>query len=182
MTIREFWSRTYSLPRAAIVCAGIAAVLNVLSYFQLTMRWAGGGLGVVHIAVMALGFALFVRTGYERFRSVFRREEPVDLDPLPKPLIWLTVASLAYLLVLVITIAAVHGEGFAEVRDGREVWVVGNSVVRTLPAGSVDEHQARSLRIFSASWLCFGLGIALLSHRVEERIRGFRAAARRSSG
>jgi hypothetical protein len=181
VTIREFWSRAYTLPRAAIVCAAIAALLNALSYFGFTMNWAGG-LGAIHVAIMLLGLAALVRAGYERMRSAFRRKVRPDPDPLPKGLIWLTVASLAYLVALIIMLAAVYGEGFAEVRDGREVWVVGNSVVRTLPPGSVAEHNARSLRIFSASWLFFGLLMALLSHRVEERIHGVRAPAPQSSG
>jgi hypothetical protein len=174
LTIREFWMRTHTLPRAALACAAISAALNVSSYAGLRMNWAGGVLSVVHLAVMALGLALFVRSGYERTLSVLRRRAHVDGDPVPRGLIWLTVASLAYLVALLIGIAVVYGEGFAEVRDGREVWVVGSSVVRTLPAGSVDAHHARSLRIFSASWVFFGLLVALLAHRVEDRIRALR--------
>jgi hypothetical protein len=174
LTIREFWRRTYTLPRAALACATISAALNVSSYAGLGIDWAGGALSVVHLAVMALGLALFVRSGYERTLSVLRRRAQVDVDPMPRRLIWSTVASFGYLVALLIGIAVVYGEGFAEVRDGREVWVVGSSVVRTLPEGSVDAHHARSLRIFSASWIFFGLFIALMAHRVEDRIRALR--------
>ena len=138
------------------------------------MDWAGSILAGVHVAVMALGVALFVRSGYERTLTVLRPRASIDVDPLPRRLIWLTAASCAYFVALLVGMAVVYGEGFAEVRDGREVWVVGNSVVRTLPAGFVEAHQARSLRIFSASWLFFGLFIALLAHRVEDRIRAIR--------
>ena len=94
---------------------------------------------------------------------------------------WGTVASLGYMLALFLGLFAVYGEGNAEVRDGREVWVVADSVVRALAPGAGRTFDARTLRLFSAAWLFFGLLIALTGHRVEERIREYRAAARQAA-
>jgi hypothetical protein len=50
--------------------------------------------------------------------------------------------------------------------------------LRRLGANTFD---ARTLRVFSAAWLFFGLLIALVGHRVGERMREYRAAAHQAA-
>jgi hypothetical protein len=133
---------------------------------------------VVHLAIMASGFALFWRTGLHHSLAWRARGVQPDTIALPRRLIWGTVASAGYLAVVVLVFIAVYGEGNAEVRDGREVWVNGHSVVRTLAPGSVAAFNAAMLRVFSAAWMFFGLLIAGTGDRIEQRIRAYRAAAR----
>jgi len=142
------------------------------------MSWASGVFGVVHLVIMALGFLLFARIALHHRLSWRASGWRPETTPLPRWLMWGTVASFAYTLALFLGLLAVYGEGSAEVRDGREVWVAADSVVRALPPGSVATFDARTLRAFSAAWLFFGLLIALTGHRVEERIREYQAAAR----
>ena len=181
MTIREFWHSTFAGPRTALVCAAIASVLNLGSYAGLGMSWAGGVFGIVHLAIMALGLLLFDRLAVHHRLSWNADGWRPESTPLPRRLIWAAVASLGYLLALFLGLFAIYGEGTAEVRNGREVWVAGDSVVRALAAGSVARFDARMLRAFSGAWLFFGLLIALTGHRVEERIREYRAAVRQTA-
>ena len=181
MTIRDFWRSTFIAPRVAIVCAATAGVLNVSSYAGLGVSWAGGLFALVHLAIMALGFFLFARIAVHHRLSWRASGWRPDTSPLPRQLIWGAVASLGYMLALFVGLSALYGDGSAEVRNGREVWVAGDSVVRALAPGSVATFEARTLRVFSAAWLFFGLLIALTGHRVEERIRDYRAAARQAA-
>lgn len=175
MTIPEFWRSTFTSSRAALVCAAVAVVLNVASYLGLTMSWAGGALAVPHLVIMVLGFVLFARIAVHHSLALRTAGERPRTTPLPPWLVWGTVAALAYLLLVAVIFIAVYGEGGAEVRNGQEVWMNGETVVRALPPGSVATFDARMLRAFSAAWLFFSLLIALTSHRVEERIRAYRA-------
>jgi hypothetical protein len=181
VTIREFWHSTFTAPRVAIVCAAIASALNLGSYTGLGMTWANGVFGVVHLAIMALGFLLFARLALHHRLSWRAGGWRPEVTPLPRRLVWGTVASFAYMLALFLGLFAVYGEGNAEIRNGREVWVVADSVVRALAPGSVATFDARMLRAFSAVWLFFGLLIALTGHRVEERIREYRSTARQAA-
>jgi hypothetical protein len=145
------------------------------------MSSAGGLFALVHLAIMTLGFLLFARIAVHHRLSRRAGGWRPDSTPLPRQLLWGAVASLGYMLALFLGLFAVYGEGSAEVRDGREVWVIGDSVVRALAPGSVATFDARTLRVFSAAWLFFGLLIALTGHRVEERIREYRAASRQAA-
>ena len=180
MTIVEFWRRTYKLPRAALLCAAIAIVLNIGSYIGLTIRSAGGSPMAVHALILVLAVVFMGRAALESVLTLRKPGLEVDGVPIPRSLVWLAVGALVYTIATVAHIAVVYGEGSAELRDGREVWVVGNAVVRTLPPGTVQAHAAASLRIFSAAWLFFALLIALRGHHVEQRIRAARGAGRRS--
>lgn len=181
MTIQDFWRSTFTAPRAALVCTAIAGVLNLGTYAGLRMSWAGGAFALVHLAIIALGFFLCARITVHHRLSWRAGGWRPDTTPLPRRLIWGVVASLGYMLALLLGLFAVYGEGNAEVRNGREVWVAGDSVVRALAPGSVAMFEARTLRVFSAAWLFFGLLIALTGHRVEEKIREYRAAARQAT-
>ena len=176
VTVREFWDSTFAAPRAALACAAIAATLNVGSYAGLGMSFAGGAFAIVHLVIMALGFALFVRISQHHMLAIRAVGVRPETTVRPARLVWATVAALAYVLFL--GLFAAYGEGNAEFRGDREVWVVRDSVVRVLNPGSVAVFDARSLRLFSAAWLFFGLMIALTWHRIEEKIRGYRAALR----
>ena len=165
-----------------MVCVAAAALLNLSSYAGLRMSWAGGVLGLVHLALMALGFVLFARIAVHHrlsWRAGGWRLQ--STTPLPPLLVWAAIASLVYMVALFFGFVGVYGEGSAELRNGREVWVAGDSVVRALPPGSVATFDARMLRVFSAAWLFFGLLTALISHRVEERIHEYRAAERQAA-
>ena len=179
VTVREFWDSTFAAPRAALACAAIAATLNVASYAGLGMSFAGGAFAIVHLVIVALGFALFVRIAQHHVLAIRAADVRPETTARPARLVWATVAALAYVLVLSIGLFAASGEGNAEFRGGREVWVVRDSVVRVLKPGSVAVFDARSLRLFSAAWLFFALMIALTWHRIEEKIRGYRAALHR---
>jgi hypothetical protein len=181
MTIRDFWRSASPAPRAAMVCATAAAVLNVSSYAGVGMRWAGGSFALLHLAIMALGFFLFARIAVHHRLAWRAGGWRPPATPLPRQLVWAAVASLGYMLVLFFGRLAAYGEGNPEVRDGREVWVAGDSVVRALAPGAVARFDAVALRGFSAAWLFFGLLIALIGHRFEERIRAYRAAAGRAA-
>ena len=165
----------------ALVCAALAAALNLGSYAGLGMSFAGGVFAVVHLAIMALGFLLFALIGMHHRLSWRAGGWQPDTTPLPARLIWGAVVSFGYMLVLFLGVLSAYGAGAAEIRNGREVWVVGDSVVRALAPGGVATYNARSLRAFSAAWLFFGLLIALAGHRVGERIREYRAAERQAA-
>jgi len=145
------------------------------------MNGLGGPLVMLHLATMALMAILFVRTAVHHRLGFRARGVRPARPPLPPALIWLACGALAYFLLVFLLPFATHGEGWAELRDGREVWVTRDSVVRALPAGSVAAFDSALLRAFSAGWLFFGLLVALASHIVEARILAYRAALRRAS-
>ena len=165
----------------ALMCAAVAAALNLGSYAGLGISFGGGVFTIVHLAIMALGLILFALIGVHHRLSWRAGGWQPDTTPLPARLIWGTVVSFSYMLVLLLGVSSMYGAGAAEIRNGREVWVVGDSVVRALAPGGVATYDARSLRVFSAAWLFFGLLIALAGHRVGERIREYRAAERQAA-
>ena len=161
MTIREFWRRTYTLPRIALACAGLAALLNIGSYLGLSLRAIGGSVMALHGAVLILGLVLVGRTAQERVLAVWRRGSPVETDPLPRRLIWAAGGAAVYMVALIVGVAVIYGEGHAEVRDGREVWIVGNSVARSLPPGTVEAFSAvRAPRRATDPWRSSGRSIS----------------------
>jgi hypothetical protein len=171
----DFWRATFTIPRVALVCAVVAGALNVGSYVGLPMS---GPLAVVHLAIMACGVALFCRIGLHHALAWHAKGVRPSTRALPWRLIWSTVAAAGYLAVVALAFVAAYGEGSAEVRGGREVWVNGGEVVRTLVPGSVAAFNVWMLRVFSAAWLFFGLLIAVAGDHIEQRIRGYRTAAR----
>ena len=154
----------------------MATALNVASYTAAGARTPTSIMIVLHVAVMLLVLTLFARLVYERLLSGLRRAVVQASDPLPKSLVWLTVGALVYVLTLMAITAATYGEGAAEIRNGQEVWVVGNLVKRTLEPGSVAAFQARTLSIFSSGWMFFSLLTVLLWQRVEHQIDQLRTA------
>ena len=176
MTIREFWDATFGMPRVALVCAAVASVLNLASYAGLNMSGVGGGFALIHVVVMALGFVLIARLIQHHFLAVRAAGVQPDTTPLPRRLIWGTVAAGGYLLMLFVTLLAIYGEGYPELRGGREVWIGPGSPPRSLAPGSIAAFEARGLRLFSAAWIFFALLIALTGHRIQEKIRGYQAA------
>jgi hypothetical protein len=159
----------------------VAVVLNAGSYLGLGMSWIGGAFAIIHLVLMVLGFVLFARISLHHSLAWRAAGTRIHATPLPVRLIMGTIAALIYLLVTALAVFVIYGEGSAEVRNGQEVWVNGDSVVRTLAPGSVAAFDSFMLRVFSAAWIFFGLLIALVSHRVEERIRGYRAARHSAS-
>ena len=115
------------------------------------MSWAGGVFALVHLAIMGVGFFLFARIAIHHRCSWRAGGWRPESTPLPRRLIWGAVASLGYVVALFLGLFAVYGEGNAEVRNGREVWVAGDSIVGALAAGSVATFDARTLRVFSAA-------------------------------
>jgi hypothetical protein len=137
MTVREFWRSTSLGPQLALACTLAAGIVNLWSYVGLT--WPAAYL--VHLAVMALGFALFGRlVQHHRLARKERRARdwPFDrearmrrfITPLPTLLVWGVIAALVYMAGVAIRDSAVFGEGAAEFRDGQEVWVNNGVVVR----------------------------------------------------
>jgi len=174
--MRDFWRPTFLLPRAAMCVAALAALLNLASYAGLTMRGPFEPIVAVHLVVMVLGFALFVRILFHHVVAVRALGVRVRSSPVPKALIVATVLALVYLLVLSAWVLVTYGEGSPVYRDVQEVWVVGGNVARTLSPGSVETYAARELRLFSAAWLMFSLLIAWAGHVFDGRLRGYRAA------
>jgi hypothetical protein len=124
-------------PQLALACTLAAGIVNLWSYVGLT--WPAAYL--VHLAVMALGFALFGRlVQHHRLARKERRARdwPFDrearmrrfITPLPTLLVWGVIAALVYMAGVAIRDSAVFGEGAAEFRDGQEVWVNNGVVVR----------------------------------------------------
>ena len=175
MTTAEFWRSTYVTPRAALACAAVGVLLNAGSYLGLAMSGTSVLLVVPHLVLMVLGFLLTARIALHHSLAWRAGGERPRTTPLPPRLVWGTVAALGYLLLVAGIFVATYGEGGAELRNGQEVWMNGETVVRVLPPGSVALFDARMLRVFSSAWIFFGLLIALLSHRVEERILGYRS-------
>jgi hypothetical protein len=181
MTIREFWDVTFMVPRLALVCAAIAGALNLASYAGLGMSGVGRAFALVHIVVMVLGFVLFVQLIQHHVLAVRAAGVQPDTTALPTRLIWGTVAAGVYLLILLLALFAIYGEGYPELRGGREMWIAPDSPARPLAPGSIAAFEARGLRVFSAAWLFFALLIALTGHRVQEKIRGYQAARRQAA-
>ena len=176
LTIREFWQQAARLPRAALACAGLSAVVNVASYAGLTMSWAGGSLAVVHLVVMGLFLAMFVKV-LEHNSLAWRNPgtHPARVS-LPSRLRWAAAASLLYTIALFAWLGSTYSEGAPELRDGVEVWVAADSSVTALAPGATAAFEARTLRLFSAAWMFFALTAALVSCGVEARVRAYRAA------
>lgn len=174
VTIRQFWHRTFLLPRIALATAGVSVLLNLGSYAGLTMRGPFEPLAIMHLIVMALGFALFIRIGYHHWLS-FRAPTMRKLDsPVPARLVALALVSILYFLVVFAVLGTSWGEGGAEVIDGRSVWVHADTVIRVLKPGEAHRYDAQELRVFSAGWLMFTLIHTIAGHMVERRIRGMR--------
>jgi hypothetical protein len=176
--MREFWRRTFLLPRIALACAGVAVVLNLASYAGLQMRGLGASFALIHVVLIALALVLMVRAVYHRWLALQNSGNVPTRVPIPPALIWATILSFIYFLLLFFGMFAHYGEGGAEVRGAQEVWVVRDRVTGILAPGSVARFEARSLRVFSAAWLFLGLLIAVVGHRIEDRIRAYRAIAR----
>ena len=179
--MQEFWHRTFLLPRIALACAGVTVVLNLASYVGLQMRGLGVSFALIHVVLMALAFVLMVRAVYHRWLALQNSGNNPTRVPIPPVLIWATVLSFIYFLLLFFGMFAHYGEGGAEVRGAQEVWVVRDRVTGILAPGSVAHFEARSLRVFSAAWLFLGLLIAVVGHRIEDRIRAYRTIARQAA-
>lgn len=177
----EFWRRTFLLPRIALACAGIAVVLNLASYAGLQMRGFGASFALIHVTLMALIIVLIVRGVYHRWLDLQNSGDKPIRVPIPPVLIWATVLSFIYLLLLFFGMFAHYGEGGAEVRGAQEVWVMRDQVTEILAPGSVARFEAQMLRVFSAAWLFLGLFIAIVGHRIEDRIRAYRTIARQAA-
>ena len=179
--MREFWHRTFLLPRIALACASVAVVLNLASYVGLQIRALGASFAVIHVVLMALAAVLMVRAVNHRWLALQNSGNSPTRVPIPQALIWATALSFIYFLLLFFGMFAHYGEGGAEVRGGQEVWVVRDRVTGILAEGSVARFEARSLRVFSSAWLFLGLLIAVIGHRIEDRIRAYHNIARQAA-
>ena len=171
-SIREFLVNTTVLARLALGVALAAGTANAASFVGLTMR-DFEAIAVLHIFVMTLGFILFARIALHHSLSWRFPRANVRDRKIPRWLFWSAAASLAYVVAMFASMGR-YGDGNAEVRDGREVWVRPDSTMVELPSGSVSAYARQELRLFSAGWLFFALGIAATSHVVEYRIRQLR--------
>lgn len=157
-------------------CALIGLVANAASYVGLSLRPPFEGLALVHITVVVLGFVLFIRLVQLKYWAVRAGAIEMPAFDVPRWVVWGAAFAMAYMLLMFFWLFAVYGEGSPELRNGREVWIVRDSVVRVLAPGSISTLEAWELRIFSAAWIAFGLGIAAIYHRAEVRIRAYREA------
>ena len=167
--------------RLALVCAALAMALNLASYAGLAMRGPFAFLAIVHVMIMGLGFFLFGRVIYNGKFAWRTSPNPPSSTRVPKSLLWATVFSFVYFVVMFFGAWALYREGNAEFRGGGEVLVARDSVLAILPQGTVAGYAARELRIFSAGWIFFALTIAIGSHYVERNIQQFRTSSRLGS-
>ena len=176
LRIRDFWDQTFLVPRLALVCAAVALACNLASFAGLGMRGPFEFLGLVHLVLMALGLACFVRVAqhnYWRWRAGAVQTPPFNV---PRIIVFGAASALMYLLALGYAGFAIYGEGYPERRDGCEVWVIHGTVTQVLAPGSIALHAARELRFFSAAWLFFALDVAAAYDHVERRLLAYRAA------
>ena len=183
MTVREFWRDSGGLARTALAVALFALALNAGTYVGLRARGPFAALHALHGVVILLGVALFFAVGWAELRSAGRRSRSIDPSPapivrLPRSLVAGAVGAGVYLAALVAYAAVAIGEGGADVRDGRDVWVHAGRVVRDLRPGERLAMERFELRIFSASWLFFTLVIALAGGRALARTRTVHAPDR----
>ena len=164
------------VPRLALCCALIGLVANAASFVGLSLRPPFEFLALVHIAIVVLGFVLFIRLIQVKYWAV--RAGAIEMPPfdVPRWVVWGAAFGLAYMLWMFFRMFAVYGEGYPQLRNGQEVWIVRDAVVRVVPAGSISTYDAWELRIFSAGWMAFGLGITAIYHHAEVRIRTYREA------
>jgi hypothetical protein len=154
--LRDFWRRTFGITKIGLVGASVAALINIASYFGLSMTGPFVVLVAMHFLAMGLGFFLFARyTVHHRFawRTL---ERPETDSPIPDRLIVAAILSGLYfaliMLFMVATTNVAQTEGIAS--------------------------RPEDLRVFSAAWTFFFLAIGLDGHRVERRIRAYRAMSR----
>ncbi len=178
MTLRAFWDRTFLVPRIALLCAAVALACNIASYAGLGMRGPFEFLALVQLILMALMFVLFVRIfqhNYWRWRVGDIQTAPINV---PRIIVFGAASALIYLLALGYFGIKIYGEGYPELREGREVWVIHDSVTQVLVPGSIALHDARELRLFSAAWMFFALVVAAVYDYVERRRRAYRSACK----
>jgi hypothetical protein len=155
--IRDFWRHTFGVTRFALVGAAVSLLVNAASYVGLSMTATFAWLVVLlHLSVMGLGFVLFIRYGVHHWLAVRVREEPETSSPIPDRLILSTILSGIYCLALFAWVVAI-GDGAKSVEA---------------------EGSPLDLRAFSSAWTFAFLVIGLDAHRIERRIRAYRAMLR----
>ena len=177
MSIKKFWRETYLQPRLALIAAAASLVAHIASYFGLGMRGEFAWLAVLHLAVMGLGFVLFVRICVHHWLALRSRGAEMPPLHLPRLLIAGTVVAFAMMVILMVTMVSLYGDGSLDIRDGQSVWVV-EGVAQPMEPRVASLYAARELRLFSSAWTFFALIVALTSHRITQRNRAYRSASR----
>ena len=193
MKVQEFWSEVTSLPRAALVCAGFALAVNLGTYVGLRATGPFESVLLLHGAVMLLIAAAMIRLVLDRWAAqrardavggaahapptgsfAWRRAQHDAADdaawgaphaPLPRSLVRAAIGGGLYVVLLVVYVAMVVGEGSPEHRDGREVWVRAGQIVRDLRPGEAAAFDRAILRVISAVWFAVSLVLGLMLAR-----------------
>jgi hypothetical protein len=175
--LRAFWRSASLLPRAALAVLAAAVAAHALSLLGVGWEAVPGLWVSLHLAVMALVLALFAGGLYEAALSP-RRSFARDPVPVPRHLVGLSVVFVAYAIAWLVGSFLSFGEGAAELRDGRYVWVLRGAVAREITRAEYRTFDARMLSVFSAGWCAFALPLALRHHQLAVRIRRRRAERR----
>jgi hypothetical protein len=164
MTIPEFWRRADFLPRAGLVTAGTALLINISTYFGLAAIGWATPLYLMHLVVMALGFWLFARIVAHNYE--YLRHRPLERGPVGVPwqLVMGTVVSCLYLLVLIVRSDSAHEAAFTADAE--------------LRGPAYYSSHSSLLGVFSAAWLFFALLTATSGFYINER----RSPTRRAFG
>ncbi|GJG88113.1 hypothetical protein tb265_32940 [Gemmatimonadetes bacterium T265] len=85
--------------------------------------------------------------------------------PLPRSLVRAAIGGGLYVVLLVVYVAVVVGEGSPEYRDGREVWVRAGQIVRDLRPNEAAAFDRAILRVISAVWCAVSLALCLMLAR-----------------
>jgi hypothetical protein len=156
----DFWRSSSNWERTAMAFAIAAVAMNVASYFGLTAADAPAAVIVIHVAVMVLCFRVVFRNTHRLFSRRSRRIVRPRLSTIPRPLLALTAASLIYMITLFVRLNS-FGTGGPQVRDGHDVWVRDGEVVRYITAQDAQSFEVAGLRVISAAWLFFALGLTI---------------------
>ena len=177
VTVQDFWRESSVWPRTALVVGSLAALVNVGTFFGLTAHGGWAWILSLHAIVIVLGIHLVLRKAYHLAFSKSWLSVPRRIAMFPRLLLALAAVSLAYMLVLGYR-SNLSADGAPEFRDGRSVRIAHGNEVHNITAEDLHTTDVMQLRVVSAIWLFFAIGIALEGGGVEARLRARQPSAR----